>query len=132
MLLTDSPVSARAALPPGTTPGGRRQGRLLSTILALTCGCMNIDRDEARRIAALAHLRMSDRELDRCAVELTKILTYIDQLRAAEVHDGVAEEAEATPLRDDATRPSIDRDLVAANAPSWSDGFFVVPKVIGE
>ena len=42
---------------------------------------MKITRDEARRIAALAHLEFDDDALDRMAAEMTKILTYIDQLR---------------------------------------------------
>ena len=93
---------------------------------------MKIDRDEARRIAALAHLAFDDAGLERMAAEMSKILTYIDQLREADV-EGIAEETAtgATPLRDDVVRPSIDRELVARNAPAWSDGCFVVPKVIG-
>ncbi|MCU1228758.1 MAG: hypothetical protein JWO97_1642, partial [Acidobacteria bacterium] len=31
----------------------------------------------------------------------------------------------------DVARPSVDRELVARNAPSFADGCFVVPKVIG-
>ena len=75
---------------------------------------MKIDRAEAKRIADLAHLAFDDVGLDRMAGELSKILTYIDQ------------------LRDDEPRPSVDRDDVARNAPAWSDGYFVVPKVIGD
>lgn len=93
---------------------------------------MKIDRDEARRIATLAHLEFDDAALDRLAGEMTKILSYIDQLR--EVDTAGFEEtagAIATPMRDDEPRPSLDRDAVAANAPSWDEGgFFVVPKVI--
>ena len=95
---------------------------------------MNIDREEARRVAGLAHLEFDDAGLDRMASEMTKILTYIDQLReaaAAPAADGAAPEADATPLRDDEPRPSLDRDSVARNAPAWRDGLFVVPKVIG-
>ena len=93
---------------------------------------MKIDRTEARRIAGLAHLEMDDAALDTMASEMTKILGYIDQLREVNV-DGFASEADttSTPLRDDVARPSIDRQLAARNAPAWSDGFFVVPKVIG-
>ena len=92
---------------------------------------MNIDRDEARRVAALAHLELDDAGLDRMAEEMTKILTYIDQLREVDA-DGFAErDATVTPLRADDPRPSIDQELVARNAPAWRDGFFVVPKVIG-
>ncbi len=92
---------------------------------------MDIDRDEARRIAELAHLEFDDAGLDRMALEMTKILTYIDQLR--EVDAGGLEERDVTvtPLRDDEPRPSIDREQVARNAPAWRAGLFVVPKVIG-
>jgi aspartyl-tRNA(Asn)/glutamyl-tRNA(Gln) amidotransferase subunit C len=91
---------------------------------------MKIDRDEARRIAALAHLEFDDAALDRMAAEMTRILGYIEMLRSVDV--GTAEDGRvsATPFREDAVRPSIDRDQVAANAPDWEDGFFVVPPVI--
>src|SRR5581483_9677378 len=45
---------------------------------------VRITRDEARRIALLAHLAFDDASLDRMAEEMTKILTYIDQLREVE------------------------------------------------
>jgi aspartyl-tRNA(Asn)/glutamyl-tRNA(Gln) amidotransferase subunit C len=93
---------------------------------------MKIDRDEARRVAGLAHLELDDEGLGRMADEMTAILGYIDQLREADVTGVEAESLDrATPLRDDEPRPPVDRELAAGNAPSWSDGFFVVPKVIG-
>jgi aspartyl-tRNA(Asn)/glutamyl-tRNA(Gln) amidotransferase subunit C len=92
---------------------------------------MKIDREEARRVADLADLEYDEAGLDRMAGELTAILTYIDQLREVDA-DGVGEhETGHTPLREDEPSPSVDRDLVARNAPAWRDGFFVVPKVIG-
>ena len=92
---------------------------------------MEIDREEARRVAALAHLEFDDAGLDRMASEMTKILTYIDQLREIDVEGFEERDATVTPFRDDEPRPGIDRELVARNAPAWRDGFFVVPKVIG-
>lgn len=92
---------------------------------------MKIDRDEAARIAALANLEFDEPGLERMASEMTKILSYIDQLRDAEVEDVAATASIATPMRADEPRPSLDREAVAANAPAWRDGFFVVPKVIG-
>ncbi len=92
---------------------------------------MKIDRDEARRIAGLAHLEFDDAGLDRMASEMTKILTYIDQLREVDTQDFEERDATVTPMRDDEPRPSIDRELAARNAPAWRDGLFVVPKVIG-
>lgn len=93
---------------------------------------MQIDRDEARRIAKLAHIEMDDAALDRMAADMTEILGYIDQLREVEVPASVDAIEVATPLRDDVARPSVDRELVAKNAPSFADGCFVVPKVIGD
>jgi aspartyl-tRNA(Asn)/glutamyl-tRNA(Gln) amidotransferase subunit C len=92
---------------------------------------MKIDRDEARRIADLAHLEFDDAGLDRMASEMTKILTYIDQLREVDVEGFEEPDSVVTPMRADEPRESIDRELVARNAPAWRDGFFVVPKVIG-
>ena len=92
---------------------------------------MKIDRDEARRIADLAHLEFDEAGLERMAEEMTKILSYIDQLREAEVEGFEERDAAITPMRDDEPRASIDRELVAKNAPAWRDGLFVVPKVIG-
>ena len=93
---------------------------------------MKIDRDEARRIADLAHLEFDDASLDRMAAEMAKILGYIEKL--AEVESGAQAPppvpTEPTPMREDATHPSLERDAVAKNAPAWSNGFFVVPKVI--
>lgn len=94
---------------------------------------MKIDRDEAKRIADLAHLELDEAGLERMAGEMTKILSYIDQLREVDVSgfETVAS-AEATPMRDDVPRPPVDRAAVAANAPAFSDdGHFIVPKVIG-
>jgi aspartyl-tRNA(Asn)/glutamyl-tRNA(Gln) amidotransferase subunit C len=92
---------------------------------------MKIDRDEARRVAALAHLEFDDAGLDRMAAEMTRILTYIDQLREIDVAGFDDDVQSGTPLRDDEPHASTDRELVARNAPAWRDGFFVVPKVIG-
>src|SRR5258708_31250308 len=92
---------------------------------------MNITREEARRIADLAHLEFDDDGLDRMAGEMSKILSYIDQLAEVDVSDVVLPPAAPTPMREDVPRASIDRELAARNAPAWSDGFFIVPRVIG-
>ena len=92
---------------------------------------MDIDRGEARRVAELAHLEFDDAGLDRMAAEMTKILSYIDQLREVDASGFEEHDVRVTPLREDEPRPSLDREQVARNAPAWRDGFFVVPKVIG-
>jgi aspartyl-tRNA(Asn)/glutamyl-tRNA(Gln) amidotransferase subunit C len=95
---------------------------------------MKIDRNEAKRIADLAHLEFDEAGLERMAGEMTTILSYIDQLREVDVAGFEAVAAgEATPMRDDVPRPPVERSAVEANAPAFSsDGHFVVPKVIGD
>jgi aspartyl-tRNA(Asn)/glutamyl-tRNA(Gln) amidotransferase subunit C len=92
---------------------------------------VKITRDEAKKIADLAHLAFDDGALDRMASEMTKILTYIDQLAEVDVAAGSSRPAsEPTPLRDDvAGSQPADPER---NAPAWDSGHFVVPKVIGE
>jgi aspartyl-tRNA(Asn)/glutamyl-tRNA(Gln) amidotransferase subunit C len=91
---------------------------------------MKITDDEAKHIADLAHLQFDEAGLNRMAAEMTKILTYIDQLREVEAAEGGSPPPNATPLRDDVLRPGVERQLVERNAPAWRDGYFVVPKVI--
>ena len=92
---------------------------------------MKITREEARRIAGLAHLEFDDAGLDQMAGEMTKILSYIDQLSEVDVSGVVLPPVAPTPMREDVPHIPIDRELAARNAPAWSDGFFLVPKVIG-
>ena len=89
---------------------------------------MKIDRDEARRIAGLAHLDFDDASLDRIAGEMTQILGYVERLRDAATLE--ADAVEATPMRDDVAREGTGRESIERNAPAFENGFFVVPKVI--
>ena len=75
---------------------------------------MNISRDEARRIAELAHLEFDEAGLDRMAAEMTKILTYIDQLREVQADGFEEHDVTVTPFREDEPRPSGRRSKFAA------------------
>jgi Asp-tRNA(Asn)/Glu-tRNA(Gln) amidotransferase C subunit len=77
---------------------------------------MEISRDEARRIAVLAHLEFDDESLDRLAAEMTKILRYIERLPDEPEHAAAWAPA---PLRDDRVASTLD-----------VGDFFIVPKVI--
>ena len=93
---------------------------------------MQITREEAARIAVLAHLRFDEPALDRMAAEMTKILSYIEQLAGAPTLSGTNSESSApAALRPDEPVAGLDRDTVAANAPAWIDGYFLVPRVFG-
>ncbi|HEY5610122.1 MAG TPA: Asp-tRNA(Asn)/Glu-tRNA(Gln) amidotransferase subunit GatC [Thermoanaerobaculia bacterium] len=92
---------------------------------------MKITLDEARRVAALAHLEFDDDALARMAEEMSKILDYIDQLREIpldDVHAPIAREP--TPMREDAVGSSTPIDEVERNAPAFAMRHFIVPKVV--
>ena len=94
---------------------------------------MSVTPEQARHIANLARIAMSDEELDRLVPELNNILGWVEQL--GEV-DTAGVEPLATVieqklrLRDDAVTDGDKRDAILANAPEAEHGFFAVPKVI--
>jgi aspartyl-tRNA(Asn)/glutamyl-tRNA(Gln) amidotransferase subunit C len=92
-----------------------------------------ITRDEIRRVAALARLRLTAAEEERLTADLGHILDAFAKLQALDT-SGVAPAralAEpATPLRDDVvTNPEATDDLLA-NAPAPEGRYFRVPKIL--
>ncbi len=96
---------------------------------------MAISREEVNKVALLARLQLSEDELDTMTVQLNDILGYMDLL--GEVDTGEVEPM-AHPIdltnvfRDDAARPSLDRDKALANAPKSDGQCYRVPAVLGE
>jgi len=98
----------------------------VSTILTKT---------DVKRIAALAHLELSESETERFTRQLDEILTYFDRLKQIDT-TGVAPTTHPVTsvpvMRADDPHLSMPRDKAMANAPdSDSTGLFRVPKVIG-
>ncbi len=85
------------------------------------------------RVAALARLSVSDAEAERLAVELGRLLEYVDTLDGLDT-TGIEPTAHvipvATPIRQDRAEPPIDPELAVANAPQHEGSAFLVPKVI--
>ena len=92
--------------------------------------------DEVARIARLARLSLSTDERDLLARQLTGILQYAEQLREVDTR-GVTPTSHplalSSPLRDDASRPSLPRPeaLDAAPDADAAGGLFKVPRVLG-
>jgi aspartyl-tRNA(Asn)/glutamyl-tRNA(Gln) amidotransferase subunit C len=91
---------------------------------------------DVERIAALAHLELTDDQKRLFAKQLADVLAYAEQLQAvdtsgveatAHVHAGLTSE------RDDTPRPSLPVSEALANAPDGLQeaGLFRVPRVIG-
>ena len=94
---------------------------------------MSVTNEQARHIAKLARIAMSDEELERLVPELNNILRWVEQLGEVNT-DGVEPLTAVIPnklrLRDDAVTDGDKRDDILANAPVAEHGFFAVPKVI--
>ena len=91
---------------------------------------------DVERIAALAHLELTDEEKQLFRRQLADILNYAEQLQAidttgvpATAHVGATQGVE----RADEPRPSLRTDEALANAPDSAPdaGLFRVPRVIG-
>ena len=94
---------------------------------------MSLDKDQVQQIATLARLKLSDDEYSESVKKLSKIVDFVDQLSQADT-DGVVPMAHPLDvvqrLRPDVVTESDERDHFQENAPSVTDGLFLVPKVI--
>ena len=86
---------------------------------------------DVERIAALAHLELTDEEKRLFTRQLADILNYAEQLQAIDT-TGVPATAHVA-ARPDEPRPSLPVEDVLANAPDGAPdaGLFRVPRVIG-
>jgi aspartyl-tRNA(Asn)/glutamyl-tRNA(Gln) amidotransferase subunit C len=90
------------------------------------------DRGEIRRVAALAHLALSDAEEQQLASQLGKILEFVQSLSSLDTAGATAAPATGgTPhLRDDELRPSLSPEVAVQNAPASVGSAVSVPKIL--
>jgi aspartyl-tRNA(Asn)/glutamyl-tRNA(Gln) amidotransferase subunit C len=94
-----------------------------------------LTRDEVLRVARLAHLELSESDVDMFTEQLANILAYASEVQQIDT-TGVAPTSHALtsgPMwREDEPEPSLDRDTVLKNAPDArrEAGLFRVPKVL--
>ena len=94
---------------------------------------MALDQKTVARIARLARIAVPADELEPLATELSRILTWIEQLNEVDT-EGVPPMTGVTAMRlawreDRVTDGGRPEDILA-NAPERQDGYFVVPKVV--
>tara|TARA_B100000963_G_C22105424_1_gene442491 strand:- start:92 stop:385 length:294 start_codon:yes stop_codon:yes gene_type:complete len=92
-----------------------------------------ISKEEVSKVAQLAKLKLNEQQIDNHAIQIEKILDYINQLekidtrnipcttRAIEVVNN---------FRSDEKEVYKNRDEILNLAPSREDNFFKVPKII--
>ena len=89
-----------------------------------------LDRAQVLHVARLARLELSDEEVDRMAVELSKVLDHIEKIRELDL-DGVQPTSHVidvvNALRADEPVPSLPVDVALRSAPEPLEGGFGVP-----
>jgi aspartyl-tRNA(Asn)/glutamyl-tRNA(Gln) amidotransferase subunit C len=95
---------------------------------------MAVTKKDVEYIAELAKLRFKDEELEKFTEQLNEILAYVEKLNELDTTniEPLSHPVEGSNVfREDAAKPSIDREEALRNAPDRSELFFKVPKVIG-
>ncbi len=94
---------------------------------------MKITKEQVGHVAKLAKLSILDDEKEKFALELEKILTYVEQLNELNT-EGIEPTSHAVRLenvfREDKVQPSLSVEIALQNAPQREKGFFKVPKII--
>ena len=94
---------------------------------------MKITKEQIQHIAVLSRLNLSEEEKDLYGSQLSSILDYVDQLNELDTR-----ETEPTShvlslsnvMRDDVLKSSLPGEEALKNAPSRSENFYRVPRII--
>jgi aspartyl-tRNA(Asn)/glutamyl-tRNA(Gln) amidotransferase subunit C len=94
---------------------------------------MKITKEQIQHIAVLSRLNLSEEEKDLFGSQLSSILDYVDQLNELDTR-----ETEPTShvlslsnvMRDDILTSSLPGEEALKNAPSRSENFYRVPRII--
>jgi aspartyl-tRNA(Asn)/glutamyl-tRNA(Gln) amidotransferase subunit C len=92
---------------------------------------------DVKKIAELAHLEISDEEVELYTPQMASIVEYVEQLNELDTENiepalgGLVIKGDAADAsRDDVVRPSLGQALALDQAPDPHSGHFRVPKVL--
>ncbi|CAN5355882.1 Asp-tRNA(Asn)/Glu-tRNA(Gln) amidotransferase subunit GatC [soil metagenome] len=92
---------------------------------------------DVRKVAKLAHLEISDAEVELYTPQMANIVKYVEQLNELDIGDiepmlgGLTTEGQATQtIREDVPGGSLRQEAALSQAPSGVAGHFQVPKVL--
>jgi len=95
----------------------------------------DISHKEVEHVAKLAKLNLTEVEKTLFGEQLSQILTFVEQLQEVST-EGIPPTASVADqeswLREDLPRGGLTQEQALSNAPEASEGFFVVPKIIGK
>jgi aspartyl-tRNA(Asn)/glutamyl-tRNA(Gln) amidotransferase subunit C len=94
---------------------------------------MELNKDTTLKIAQLAKLSFTNEELETIQQDLSQMIGFVEKLNEIDT-SGVSPLTHITEsanrLREDVVKGSITAEEAFKNAPSFTDQFFTVPKVI--
>jgi len=96
---------------------------------------MAVNKQDVEKIAELARLKFTDKELENFTPQMNEILSYMDKLNELDTENvnPLSHPVEQTNVfREDKLKPSISTENALKNAPSKDEHHFKVPKVIGD
>ena len=92
---------------------------------------------DVRKVAKLAHLEITDAEVELYTPQMADIVKYVEQLNELDTGSvepalgGLTPEGEATVIeREDLPVPSLGQKAALDQAPAAVEGYFQVPKVL--
>jgi aspartyl-tRNA(Asn)/glutamyl-tRNA(Gln) amidotransferase subunit C len=98
---------------------------------------MPIKESDIQKVAQLAHLELSEEELNLFGPQIAEIVNYVEQLNeldTANVEPALggltSEGARTDSTREDELAPSLGQKTALAAAPDPAEGHFRVPKVL--
>ena len=92
-----------------------------------------ISREEVSKVALLAKLKLNEEQIDNHAIQIEKILDYINQLEKIDttnVHCTTRAIEVINNFRDDIKETYNDIEGILDQAPSREDDYYKVPKII--
>ncbi|MFH2122173.1 MAG: Asp-tRNA(Asn)/Glu-tRNA(Gln) amidotransferase subunit GatC [Pseudomonadota bacterium] len=94
---------------------------------------MKISKEEVEKVAHLARLNLSAKELETMTTQLDTILSYVaqlDELDTTGVPAMTHAFSESNAFREDTVTDSLAREEALANGPCQNGEAFVVPRII--
>ena len=91
-----------------------------------------VTKEEIMKIAILSKLSVGDDEIDKLTQDMSEIISFADTINnAADIEsdfDNINNLSNV--LREDEVVPSLDRELILANAKDSDDGCFMVKNIM--
>ena len=95
-----------------------------------------LSRQDVQHLAQLAHLALTDDEVDTYVGQLSVILESVAKVSAVSDGQDIVPTTHAVPLtnvfREDVVVPGLSREAALSGAPAVEDGRCRVPQILGE